>query len=74
MKYSLQEIFEIIDERKEKGEFYYALSSGGWGAEYYLSRITSFIPDDKIIVNSDRNKKEIDHIDIKHQEVEIDGF
>ena len=74
MKYTLQEIFEIIDERKEKEEFYYVLSSGGWGADYYLSRITSFTPSEKIIVRSNRNQKEIDCIDIKHQEVEIDGI
>lgn len=74
MKYTLQELFEIIDERKEKEEFYYTLSNGGWGAEYYLSRITSFTPDEKIIVSSNRNQKEINNIDIKHQEVEIDGI
>ena len=74
MKCTLQELFEIIDERKEKEEFYYALSSGGWGVDYYLSRITSFTPDEKIIISSSRNQKELDHIDMKQQEVEIDGF
>lgn len=74
MKYTLKEIFEIIDERKEKEEFYYVLSSGGWGTGYYLSRITSFTPDEKIIVRSNRNQKEIDYIDIAHQEIEVEGF
>ena len=74
MKYTLQEIFAIIDERKEKEEFYYSLSSGGWGVDYYLSRITSFTPDEKIIVRSNRNQKEIDYIDIAHQEIGVEGF
>ena len=74
MKYTLQEIFEIIDERKEKEEFYYALSSGDWGVDYYLSKLTSFTPDEKIIVRSNRNQKEIDYIDIAHQEIEVEGF
>ena len=74
MKYTLQELFEVIEERKEKEEFYYALSSGGWGADYYLRRITSYTPGEKIIVGSNRNQTEINHIDMKHQEVEIDGF
>ena len=74
MKYTLQELFEVIDERKEKEEFYYALSSGGWGANYYLNRITSFTPDEKIIISSNRNQKELDHMVMKQQEVEIDGF
>ena len=74
MKYTLQELFGVIDERKEKEEFYYALSSGGWGTDYYLSRITRFTPDEKIIISSSRNQKEPDNIDMKQQEVEIDGF
>lgn len=74
MKYTLQKLFEVVDERKEEREFYYSLSSGGWGADYYLNRITSYNPNKKIIVSSDRNKEAIKNENIKYQEVEVDGL
>ena len=74
MKCILQDLFGIIDEKKEKEEFYYALSSGDWGIDYYLSRITSFTPNEKTIISSNRNQKIVENKNIKYEEVEISGL
>ena len=36
MKYSLHKIFELIDEEKTENDFYYNLSRGGYGLDYYF--------------------------------------
>lgn len=74
MKYTLQQLFEVIDEKKEKEEFYYNLSNGGWGADYYLDRITRFAPNDKIIISSERNKRRFEDKNIAFQQVKVDGL
>ena len=51
MKYSLKRLFEIIDEKKSKFEFYEA-NTGGFGIDYYIDLITYFEPtNDYNIVN-----------------------
>lgn len=74
MKYTLQQLFEVIDEKKEKEEFYCDLSSGGWGTDYYLDKITSFTPNEKTIISSERNKRKLEDKSIMFQQVEVDGL
>lgn len=51
MKYSLKELFEVIDEKKSEFEFYEE-DTGEFGVDYYLDLITYFEPDNKYdIVN-----------------------
>lgn len=45
MTYSITQLFDLIDQPKDKGEFYYGCS-GNFGTDYYLNRITGFRPDE----------------------------
>ena len=49
MLYSIQQLFELIDQHKSSYEFYNEFS-GGFGVDYYINRITGFNPkEDRII-------------------------
>jgi hypothetical protein len=74
MKYSLHKIFELIDEEKTENDFYYNLSRGGYGLDYYFNLITSYTPKEKIIINADCNKKKMDTSHIISEELDIDDI
>lgn len=45
MAYSIEQLFELIDQPKSKNEFYHEYA-GGFGVNYYINRITGFRPKD----------------------------
>lgn len=73
MKCSLQKIFELIDEKKMEEDFYYDLS-GEFGTDYYFNLLTSYDPKGKVLLNADCRKKKICNVDIRFEEIDIDGI
>lgn len=75
MEYTVKELFEIIDEVKNKDDYYYNIIKGGLGAEYYINLITEFNPDKNIIIRADRHNKSFTQIkDIKNKKINVDGI
>lgn len=50
MIYSIVRLFELIDQPKDKNEFYYDVSNGGLGIDCYTNDITGFKPEDTRIL------------------------
>lgn len=49
MLYSLEQLFQLIDQPKNPHEFY-SESSGDFGIDYYVNRITQFTPEENRII------------------------
>ena len=49
MIYSLQQLFQLIDQPKSPHEFY-SEYSGDFGIDYYINRITRFTPEENRII------------------------
>lgn len=49
MFYSITELFQLIDQKKDRNEFYYG-NGGPFGIDYYIDRLTGFQPDDTKIL------------------------
>ena len=42
MIYTIKQLFKVIDEIKAEDEFFYELSSGGFGVDYYMNGFDIF--------------------------------
>lgn len=73
MKYTLKQLFEVIDEVKTENEFFYSLAEGDLGTDYYLDLITDFDPEKKVVITADGNSKKISNPDIEEQLIEVNG-
>ena len=74
MKYSLQKIFELIDAEKTETDYYYDISRGGDGVDYYLDLITGYSPEENVIISADCHEKRINNANIRFEEVDVDGI
>ena len=73
MKYSLQKIFEVIDEKKTEDDYYYDLS-GEFGVDYYFNLLTNYDPQGKVLLCADCHKKQSNNSDIRFEEIDVDGI
>lgn len=74
MKYSIQKILELIDAEKNKDDYYFYLSKGGYGVDYYVNLITDYHPNESVIIRADCHKPKIYNKNIKFQEIDIDNI
>lgn len=74
MKYTIRQFFEVIDEVKDKNEFFYELDGGGEGADYFVELITNFEPKEKEIIRSDCHQKYLNDLSLAEQEISVGGL
>lgn len=82
MKYSLKQLFEVIDEKKSKFEFY-AEDTGGWGVEHYIDLITYFEPDNECkrgnthyidIIKAYGDCEKVKNLDKNSKQIDVSGI
>ena len=77
MKYSLKELFEVIDEKKTELEFYYD-DTGELGLDYYIDLITYFEPNNekRIIEGFAKSNKyeKIKNLDKDLKQIDVSGL
>lgn len=74
MKYTIRQLFEVIDEVKDEKEFFYELDGGNEGADYFIELITSFLPKEKEIIRSDCHEQYLNDLKLGEQELDVDGI
>lgn len=72
--YSLEELFQNIDECKEPKEFFYEFESGGEGAEYYIELITDFEPQNNPLILADCHKEPLNDQSLDKEGICVDGY
>ncbi len=74
MKYSIRQLFEVIDEVKDEKEFFYESDGGDEGADYFIELITNFSPKGKEIIKSECHEHHLNDLSLEEQEVDVDGL
>ncbi|ACD24040.1 hypothetical protein FDE76_07480 [Clostridium botulinum] len=74
MKYTIRQLFEVIDEVKDENEFFYELDGGNEGADYFIKLITNFSPKEKEIIRSECNEQYLNDLSLGEQKIWIGGF
>lgn len=74
MKYSIRQLFEVIDEVKDEKEFFYEFDGGDEGADYFIELITNFSPKEKEIIKSESYEHHLNDLSLEEQEVDVDGL
>lgn len=74
MKYTIRQLFEVIDEVKDKNEFFYDPYLGDEGADYFIGLMTNFSPREKEIIRSDCHEEYLNDINLGEEVIDVDGL
>lgn len=72
--YTLEKLFQKIDECKKKEEFFYEIESGGEGADYYIELISDFEPQKDTLILADCHKNPLDDRSLRKECICVDGY
>ncbi|WP_242967964.1 hypothetical protein [Tepidibacter mesophilus] len=74
MKYTIRQLFEVIDEVKDENEFFYKLDGGDEDVDGFIELITNFSPKEKEIIRSDCHEQHLNDLSLGEQRVVVDGL